>query len=186
MTNYNQIRKLNDKDENLRIFLNKVDNDIHLLETENKNLKWQVFSLQMQLQKYQNKVTENETLLKTKDEKIAEYLEEINKLDHGVNSGQACPTCFIDMKQAIAKGSCWVQFEPCGHRTCYECFSSLPKIITDGPGEGAIILARGKPFRPRRIRCGICGALGDPLNGLLDNGTFLLQHYVNRCPWTSS
>ena len=177
MSPYNQIRKLKDKDENLRIWLNKVDNDIQHLETENKNLKWQVLSLQMQLKKSQTKLAENEILLKEKDETIAEYLKEINSLDQGANSGQACPTCFKDMKQAIAKGSCWVQFEPCGHRTCYECFSSLPETIFEPRFELRRFLGNA---HNRRIRCGICGEVGDPLNGLLDNGTYLLQNFVNR------
>ena len=157
MPSSNRFRNLRDRNETLRIWLDKADNDIHHLETENKNLKWQVLSLQMQLEKSQNQVIENEILLQEKDETIAEYLKEINKLDHGATSGQACPNCFKDMKQAIAEGSCWVQFEPCGHQTCYECFSDLPDLLVPNT------------HHPRRIRCGICGELGNPLNGLLDN-----------------
>ena len=178
MAPYHQIRKLKDQNENLRrdnvslrMNLSSSENEIKRLETRNEDLEWKIDSLnfqldalKIQLEKTQNLVTENEIFLQEKDEMIAEYVKEINQLDLNANSSRACPNCFKDMKHAIeTEGSCWVQFEPCGHRTCYECFPSLPETKTH-------------TYALRHIHCGICGEEGGQLNGLLDNGTYLSQN----------
>ena len=176
MAPYHQIRKLKDQNENLRrdnfslrLNLSSAENEIKRLETRNEDLEYKIDSLNfkldalnIQLEKTLNQVKEYEILLQEKDETIAEYLKEINQLDLDANSSQACPNCFKDMKHAIEnEGSCWVQFEHCGHRTCYECFDSLPE-------------AKAHIYASRHIHCGICGEEGGQLrasSGPLGNGT---------------
>ena len=87
-----------------------------------ENSKSPLETLQIQLQ-------EKEMLLREKDEKLTEYLAQINEMDNDLNSDQgsgkksACPLCFKEMSSKTSeKPFQWVEIEPCGHRKCWECF----------------------------------------------------------------
>ena len=148
MAPYHQIRQLKSQNHKLRVKLGYAEGDKISLNAEIHNLK-------SQLEKYQNQVAENEILLQEKDEMIAEYLEEINQLDHDANSDQVCPNCFEDkkedMKEALAKGSCspWMRYNPCGHRICKQCFYS--EAFAEENDQADVT-----NFSFRRTVCGIC------------------------------
>ena len=129
--------------------LDEANNGIRLLESKNDCLEGRIQDLQMQLEQYQEKNNQNEVLLKEQDDTIAEYLKVINDKDADTNSGQACPTCFKDMKTAIDKDECgWIEFEVCRHRVCLECYCKFIERTQEGfcPALGGTTYL-----------CGICG-----------------------------
>ena len=163
-----QIRKLKNRDLNHAL-------EIQLLESENESLERRIRGLQIQLKASQEQLAENEILLREKDAKIAEYVAQINSMDNDLNSDQgssrnpACPLCFKEMSRKTSeKTPAWVEVEPCGHRTCLECFDKLNK-------ERDEILSGEYKFTSstcnRYVKGYICSICDEPANNaLLDDG----------------
>jgi len=134
------------------------------LEFANDSLEWRIRSLQIQLQESREEIVEKEMLLREKDEKLTEYLAQINEMDNsdqGSSKHTACPLCFKDMSSKSSEKFQWVEIEPCGHRNCWECFITATKEL-DNDEERQKKLPRefyacfdGYEGRYRYI-CGIC------------------------------
>ena len=184
---HHQIRKLKNRNENLSRDLNyalddldDANNEIRSLEIENENLEWRIRSLQIQLNESQEQIAEKELLLREKDETLAEYLAQINEMDNDLNSGQdssknpACPLCFQDVRTKTSEQSTsWVEIEPCGHRTCWECYmtTARDKFTADMFKDYPL------PFRYEPV-CGICDEPAK--NALVDDGVERVPIYCRH------
>ena len=132
MATYHQIKKLMNQNENLSRDLNYALEDLDAANSEIRNLECQIRLLQIQLNESQKETAEKKLLLRENDEKLAEYLAQINEMDNVLNSDQdsskkpACPLCFKDMtNESSDESTSWFEVEPCGHRTCWECFNKF-------------------------------------------------------------
>ena len=166
MAPYHQIKKLKNQNENLSRDLNYALEDLDDANREIRTLECQIRLLQIQLNESQKETAEKKLLLREKDEKLAEYLAQINEMDNVLISDQdsskktACPLCFKDMTNESSDKSTWFEVEPCGHRTCWECFNKFNQERKKSLSGISRIFSED-----------LCGICGEPAkNTLLDDG----------------
>ena len=89
MTNQNKINQINRLHRENYTLRQEIENlKSQLVDGDIAAIKWQVQSLETQLQLSQEKNTEYEVLLGKKDETIDEYLREIKKMNRALDSNR--------------------------------------------------------------------------------------------------